>query len=97
MQIRKLYRMSPKTINSLILDFTSNRIYDKKQCLIECVHERIDKLNSEYERYINMYLDFIILKCQFNDLPITAISKMIASISKVTTAISKGILYIIDK
>lgn len=95
MKLRKLFRTSPKTINDIILDFTSNRVCDKHQCLLECVNERINKLNTEYEKYINMYLDYIILKCKFNDLPISALSKIILSLSKVTTAITKGILYII--
>ena len=95
MKLRKLFRTSPKTINDIILDFTSNRVYDRHQCLLECVNERINKLNAEYEKYINMYLDYIILKCKFNDLPLPAISKIILSLSKVTTAITKGILYII--
>lgn len=93
MKLRKLFRTSPKTINDIILDFTSDRIVDRHQCLLECVNERINKLNAEYERYVNIYLDFIILKCRFNDLPIMAISKMILSISRVTTAITKGILF----
>lgn len=96
MKIKK-FRTSSATIDYIIADFTLNRLSDKNVYFMKCVGERINRLNSEYNEKVNKILDFIIMHCNYSDLPIDIISRIIYSLSKITNAISKGILSIIKE
>jgi len=94
MKIKK-FRTSSATIDYIIADFTLNRIADKNVCFMKCVGERINRLNDEYNEKVDKILNFIIMRCNYSDLPIEILSRVIYSLSKITNAMSKGILSII--
>lgn len=64
---------------------------------MKCVSERITRLNNEYNEKVDKILNFIIMHCNYSNLPIDIISRLIYSLSKVTNALSKGILAIIKE
>lgn len=97
MKVRKHFRTSSATIDYIIADFSLNRITNKDTYFMMCVNDRINKLSKEYNDRLDRILNFIILHFSYNDLPIECISKLILSLSKVTNAISKGILSLIKE
>lgn len=86
------FKTNRSTIDYIIADFDRNRIVDKKECFYECVNEKIENLNREYDAKVDKILNFIIIYSDFNNLPVTLISKIIYSMSKVTKAVTKGIM-----
>ena len=64
---------------------------------MKCVGDRIIRLSDEYNAKVDKILDFIIMHCEYSNLPIDIISKIIYSLSKVTNAVTKGILSIIKE
>ena len=96
MKIKK-FRTSSATIDYIIADFTLNRISNRDMCFMKCVSDRIIRLSDEYNAKVDKILDFIIMHCEYSNLPIDIISKIIYSLSKVTNAVTKGILSIIKE
>lgn len=97
MKIRKHFRTSSATIDYIIADFTLNRITNHSEYFMVCVNQRIQKLSTEYNDRVDKMLNFLILHCNFDSLPLDCISKIIYSLSKVTNALSKGIMYLIGE
>lgn len=96
MKIKK-FRTSSATIDYIIADFTLNRISNRDICFMKCVGDRINRLSDEYNAKVDKILNFIIMHCDYSNLPIDIISKIIYSLSKVTNAVTKGILSIIKE
>lgn len=97
MRIRKHFRTTTSTIDYIISDFSMNRIGDKDKYLKFCINKRIDLLNKQYDDKLDKILTFIILKCDYDNMPVTSISKIIMSLSKVTNALSKGFVSLLCK
>lgn len=95
--VDKIFEISEATADYIIADLTLNRISNKEVCFYKCVNERIEKLNAEYNDRVEKMLNFIILHCEYSNLPLQTISKIIYSLSKVTNAVTKGILSIIKE
>lgn len=96
MRVRKHFRTSSATIDYIIADFSLNRITNRETYFMLCVNDRLNKLNLEYSDRIDKILNFIILKCNFADYPVKSIAKMMYSLSKITTALTKGIMSLIS-
>ena len=62
-----------------------------------CVNDRLNKLNDEYNNKLDRVLNYIIRRCSFSDMPVEIISRMMYSVSKITNALSKGILSLIKE
>lgn len=97
MRVRKHFRTSKSTIDYILADFSLNRISNKETYFMICVNDRLNKLNLEYNNRIDKILNFIIRKCDYTNLPIESIARIMYSISKVTNALSKGILSLIKE
>ena len=97
MRVRRHFRTSQATIDYIIADFSLNRISNKEVYLMLCANERINKLNDEYNNKLDNILNYIILKCSFTDFPVNIIARMMYSLTKVTNAITKGLLYLIKE
>lgn len=97
MKIRKHFRTSQATIDYIIADFSLNKISNKETYLMLCANERINRLNAEYNDRLDRILNFVIMRCNFTDLPVKAIAKMMYSLTKVTNAITKGLLSLIKE
>lgn len=97
MKLRKHFRTSESTVDYIISDFSLNRIVDKDVYFRYCVSIRINKLSKRYDNKIDKILKFILYNCQFDNYPITSISKIILSLSKVTNVLTKGFISLIDK
>lgn len=97
MRVRRHFRTSKSTIDYIIADFSLNRISNKNTYFMICVNDRLNKLNEEYNHRIDKILNFIIRKCNFTDLPIDSIARVMYSISKVTNALTRGILSLIKE
>lgn len=97
MRIRKHFRTSSATINYIISDFSLNRISDKNTYFKFCVNNKLNNLNERYDSKLDKLLSFVIMNCDYDNLPLKSISCMIASLSKVTTALTKGILSLIGR
>lgn len=97
MRVRKHFRTSKSTIDYILADFSLNRISNKETYFMICVNDRLNKLNLEYNNRIDKILNFIIRKCNYTNLPIESIARIMYSISKVTNALSKGILSLIKE
>lgn len=95
MRVRKHFRTSSATIDYIIADFSLNRISNKETYFMLCVNDRINKLNVEYNEKIDEILNFIILHCDFTSYPIESVANMMYSLSKVTCALTKGIISLI--
>jgi hypothetical protein len=95
MNIRKHFRTSNATIDYIISDFSFNRISDKDIYFKYCVNKRIEQLNKNYDEKIDKILSFIILNCDYDNMPLHCLAKITLSLSKVTTAISKGFINLI--
>lgn len=97
MNVRKHFRMSSATIDLIVADTISNKIVNKDICFNHCVLERLEKLNKQYEQKLDKILTFIIMNCNYANLPLDCLSKIIYSLSKVTTALTKGLLSVLGK
>lgn len=96
MKVRKHFRTSRATIDYIISDFSFNRISNKDLYFKHCVTNRMAQLNDNYNEKVDKILNFIIRNCRYDNMPIHLLSKIILSLSKVTNALSKGFLYLID-
>ena len=96
MRVRKHFRTSIVTIDYIISDFSFNRISNKEVYLKYCVNKRIQKLNEDYDKKLDKILNFIILHCDYDNMPMNASSKVILSLSHVTNVLSKGFIALID-
>ena len=97
LEVKDYFKTSEATADYIIADLTFNKISNKEVYFFKCVNERIEKLNNEYNNRVEKLLNFIILNCEFSNLPLQIISKIIYSLSKVTNAVTKGILAIIKE
>ena len=79
MKIRKHFRTSQATIDYIIADFSLNKISNKETYLMLCANERINRLNTEYNDKLDRILNFVIMRCNYTDLPVKAIAKMMYS------------------
>ena len=96
MRVRKHFRTSIVTIDYIISDFSFNRISNKEVYLKYCVNKRIQKLSEDYDKKLDKILNFIILHCDYDNMPMNALSKVILSLSRVTNVLSKGFIALID-
>ena len=96
LRVRKHFRTSIVTIDYIISDFSFNRISNKEVYLKYCVNKRIQKLNEDYDKKWDRILNFIILHCDYDNMPMNALSKVILSLSHVTNVLSKGFIALID-
>ena len=96
MRVRKHFRTSIVTIDYIISYFSFNRISNKEVYLKYCVNKRIQKLNEDYDKKLDRILNFIILHCDYDNMPMNALSKVILSLSHVTNVLSKGFIALID-
>lgn len=97
MQVRRHFRTSCSTIDYIVADLSFNRISDKDIYFKYCVNKRIHKLNENYDSKIDKILSFLILNCHFDNMPIQSLTRIVVSLSKITTALSKGLLTLINK
>lgn len=97
MRVKKHFRTSVATTEHIIADFSYNIIIDRDGYFLKCVGDRINLLSNEYNSKVDKILNFIILSCEYSNMPLTIISKIVYSLSKVTTAVSKGIMSIIKE
>lgn len=97
MKLRKHFRTCTSTIDYIITDITFNKITDRKSYLQYCMAERIQKLSNIYNDKIDKILSIIILKYNYDDLPLDSISHIILSLTKVTNALTKGIITLIKE
>lgn len=95
MKLRKHFRTSISVIELIESDFSYSRISNKDVYFKYCVNKRIQLLSERYDRKIDKILSFIILHCNYDDLPIQSLSKVILSLSKVTNILTKGFFSII--
>ena len=82
MNIRKHFRTTTSTIEYII--------GDKEKYLKYCVNQRLNLLSKQYDEKLDKILSFIILRCDYDNMPVKTISRIILSLSKVTNALSKG-------
>jgi hypothetical protein len=97
MKVRKHFRTSSATIDYIIADFSLNRITNKKEYFVMCINSRIKELNQEYNDRVDRILNFIIMHSSYDNMPLACVSKIIFSLSKVTNALTRGILYLIGE
>ena len=97
MEVKDYFKTSEATTDYIIADLTLNKISNKETYFYKCVSDRVEKLNNEYNNKVEKILNFIILHCDYSNLPLQTISKIIYSLSKVTNAVTKGILSIIKE
>ena len=97
MKIRKHFRLSESDIDLILSDFTLNRITNREVYMNYCVENRIHKLSNKYNEKIDKILSFIIIRCGFDNLPLEIISRIIYSLTKVTSTLSKGLLFMVNK
>lgn len=97
MRVRKHFRTSQATIDYIVADFSLNKISNKETYIMLCANERLNRLSEEYNNRLDKLLDFIIMRCNFADMPVKVIAKMMYSLTKVTNAITKGLLYLIKE
>lgn len=94
MKIRKHFRTDTAIVNYIIADLNHNKI-NKEAYLDRCVAQRISKINEQYDRKLDKIITFIILKCDFDNLPIQTITRLTLSLTKVMNVINKGFLSMI--
>lgn len=96
MRVRKHFRTSIATIDYIISDFSYNRISNKEVYFKYSVNKRMHKLNEDYDAKLDRMLTWVITHCDYDNMPISFISKMIMSLSHVTNVLSKGLISIIS-
>ena len=97
MKVRKHFRTSSSMIDLIILDVVSNRVVNKDTFFNYCVNERLNVLSARYDEKLDKISSFIIMNCNFANLPVDCLSRMILSLSKITNALTKGIISILGK
>lgn len=95
MKVRKHFRTSISIIDYIISDFSFNRISNKDIYFNYCVNKRIEKLNDKYNTKLDNMLTFIILNCNYDNLPVNCLSRIILSLTKITNVLSKGFISLI--
>lgn len=95
MNIAKHFRTQTATIDYIIADFSFNRIGDKGIFLRYCVEKRLQKLNEQYDAKLDRILTFIITYCDYDNLPLESLSKILLSLTKVTNVLMKGFTAIV--
>lgn len=96
MKVKKHFRTSSSNINLIISDFSFSRIGDKDIYLRYCVNQRIEKLSQQYDNKLDNILSYIITSCNYDNLPLDCLSRIIMSLSKITNALSKGFMSLIN-
>lgn len=96
MRVRKHFRTSVATIDYIISDFSYNRICNRDVYFRYCVNKRMHKLNEDYDSKLDEILTWLITHCDYDNMPIQILSKIIMSLSHVTNVLSKGLVSIIS-
>lgn len=96
MRVRKHFRSSVATIDYIISDFSYNRISNREVYFKYSVNKRLHKLNEDYDAKLDEILSWLITHCDYDNMPIQSISKIIMSLSHVTNVLSKGLISIIS-
>lgn len=96
MRVRKHFRTSVATIDYIISDFSYNRISNREVYFKYSVNKRLHKLNEDYDTKLDGILSWLITHCDYDNMPIQAISKIIMSLSHVTNVLSKGLISVIS-
>lgn len=96
-RFRKIFRTSSSTIDYIITDLTLNKINNKDVFFTNCVNNKLCNLEEDYNNRADRILNYIICHCDFNHMPIKLITKMLNSISKVTNAMTKGLVSLFGK
>lgn len=97
MRVRKHFRTSTSIVDLIVSDFSYSRISDRDIYFKYCVDKRIELLSERYDAKIDKILSFIILNCNYDNLPLHSLAKIIMSLSKVTNILSKGFISLISK
>lgn len=97
MKIRKHFRTSPSTIDYIIADFNFNRISDKNVYFRYSVNKRMELLHKNYDDKLDKILSFIILHCDYDNMPVDSLAKIALSLAKVTNILSKGFISVIGE
>lgn len=97
MKVRKHFRTSTSIVDLIVSDFSYSRISDRDIYFKYCVDKRIQLLSERYDAKIDKILSFIILNCNYDNLPLHGLAKIIMSLSKVTNILSKGFISLISK
>lgn len=97
MRVRRHFRTSSSVIDLLILDVVSNRVVNKEAFFNYCVNIRLEKLSKQYDDKLNKISSYIIMHCNYANLPLECLTKMVMSLSKVTNALTKGLISILGK
>lgn len=92
--IRKHFRADTIVVNYIVADLNHN--INKEEYLDKCVAERIAKLNKQYDSKLDKIITFMILRYDFDNLPINVIGKLSASLAKVVGIMNKGFLSIME-
>lgn len=91
-RFRKLFRTNSATIEYIITDLTLNKIHNKDVFFTNCVNNKICSLEEDYNNKVNNILNYVIGHCDFNHMPVNLISRLLKSISKITNALTKGVV-----
>lgn len=97
LDIEQEFCTSSAIIDYIIADFSLNRISDRENYFMRCVNDRVNMLSKEYNDKVDKILNYIILHFDYSNYPIESITKIIYSLSKITNAVSKGILSLIKE
>ena len=89
------YDVEKATLDYLVADLSLNKM-NKKECLDHCVAERVNMLSDSYNSKIDKILTFMILKCNFEDLPVKQIIQITSSMNKIVNILNKGFLQFLD-
>ncbi len=96
-RFRKLFRTSSSTIDYIITDLTINKINNRDTFFTNCVNHKLCDLEDEYNDRVNKILDYVICHCDFNHMPVKLIATLLNSISKITNAMTKGLVSLFGK
>lgn len=94
MRIKRHFRTDPAIVDYIIADLNLNKI-NKEECLLKCMTERINLVSKIYDEKLDKVITFMIVKCNFDNMPINIIGRIMKSLTKVMGVINKGFLSII--
>lgn len=97
MRVRKHFRTSSSTIDYILADFNFNRISDKNIYFRYCVNKRMELLHSNYDSKLDRILSYIILHCDYDNMPVESLAKIALSLAKVTNVLAKGFISVISE